>query len=173
MNLSILVGLAVDYVVHLAEGYHRSPHKDRRARVRDTLEGFGTSVLYGAMTTVGAAFFMIFAKLQFFLQFGTCLMCTIGFSLVYSLLLFTTILAIAGPQQDFGSIVAMYKYVKSKVKQQSVTSDLETDSMTSLSEEEVIPLSERKAEDDESQRASRNNQDSSINEVADSCTINL
>ena len=51
----LVVGLAVDYVVHLAEGYGRSEHKDRKQRTRDTLTEVGISVLSGAVTTVGAS----------------------------------------------------------------------------------------------------------------------
>lgn len=38
LNLVLVVGLAVDYVVHLAEGYSRSEHKDRLGRTRDALQ---------------------------------------------------------------------------------------------------------------------------------------
>jgi hypothetical protein len=51
--MCLLVGLAVDYVVHLAEGYHLSLHKDRLSRTRDMLEEMGTSVFSGACTTLG------------------------------------------------------------------------------------------------------------------------
>ncbi len=33
----LVVGLAVDYCVHLAEGYSRSAHSDRKNRTRDAL----------------------------------------------------------------------------------------------------------------------------------------
>ena len=68
LNLCLVVGLSVDYVVHLAEGYHLSVRKDRLGRTQDMLERLGISVLSGAATTLGAAFFMMFAKIQFFLQ---------------------------------------------------------------------------------------------------------
>ncbi len=34
LNLVLVVGLAVDYVVHLAEGYGRSEHTGRKERTR-------------------------------------------------------------------------------------------------------------------------------------------
>jgi hypothetical protein len=52
------------------------------------LEEMGTSVFSGACTTLGASSFMFFATLQFFMQFGVFMFCTIGFSLLFSLGLF-------------------------------------------------------------------------------------
>ena len=63
LNLVLVVGLAVDYVVHLAEGYARSPASDRLTRTKDTLEEVGISVLSGATTTLGASIFLLAAKI--------------------------------------------------------------------------------------------------------------
>jgi uncharacterized membrane protein YdfJ with MMPL/SSD domain len=104
LNLALVVGLAVDYVVHLAEGYSRSEARDRRGRVQEMLERVGISVLSGAVTTLGASLFMLFAKILFFMQFGIFMFCTIGFSLLYAIGLFATLLAIIGPEGDTGSI---------------------------------------------------------------------
>ena len=37
LNMVLVVGLAVDYTVHFAEGYSRSAHVDRKGRTRDAL----------------------------------------------------------------------------------------------------------------------------------------
>ena len=37
VNMVLVVGLSVDYCVHLAEGYSRSTHTDRKNRIRDSL----------------------------------------------------------------------------------------------------------------------------------------
>jgi hypothetical protein len=66
------------------------------------LESLGLSVVSGATTTLGASFFMLFSKLQFYMQFGTCLFATIGFSLVFSLVLYATVMAMIGPEEDVG-----------------------------------------------------------------------
>lgn len=112
LTLAILVGLSVDYVVHLAEAYHHSPYTDRQSRTRHMLQALGPSVLSGAATTIGASFFMLFAKIQFLLQFASCLMATIGFSLFFSLALFTTVMAMVGPEGDTGSIVEFFRWLK-------------------------------------------------------------
>ena len=100
LNLTLVVGLAVDYVVHLAEGYMELKHESRLARVHHTLKHVGISVLSGACTTLGASVFLLAAKIVFFLQFGIFIFCTIGFSILFSLLFFTTILGLIGPEQD-------------------------------------------------------------------------
>ena len=68
LNMCLVVGLAVDYVVHLAEGYHMSHARDRKGRLRHALQRMGISVFSGACTTLGASAFMLFAKIQFFFQ---------------------------------------------------------------------------------------------------------
>ena len=108
----LVVGLAVDYVVHLAEGYGRSEHKGRKERIRDTLTEVGISVLSGAVTTVGASLFMLGAKILFFVQFGVFVLSTLGFSLLFALGLFTTVCALIGPQDNVGSIKSLFKCCK-------------------------------------------------------------
>ncbi|OWF55417.1 protein dispatched homolog 3-like [Mizuhopecten yessoensis] len=116
LNMTMLVGLAVDYVVHLAEGYRNSLHKDRLHRTRDMLEEMATSVFSGACTTLGAALFMFLAKITFFMQFGIFLFCTIGFSLFFSLGLFSVLMGLIGPQNDTGSLRPIFNFIKRTLK---------------------------------------------------------
>ncbi|XP_071080944.1 protein dispatched homolog 1-like [Haliotis cracherodii] len=109
LNMCLVVGLAVDYIVHLAEGYHLSKSRDRKSRVRDTLEAMGVPIFSGACTTLGAAFFMLFAEIQFFFQFGIFMFCTIGFSLLFSMGFFITLLGIVGPSGDQGDFVVFFR----------------------------------------------------------------
>lgn len=111
LNLTLVVGLAVDYVVHLAEGYMHLVGEDRLTKVRHTLTHVGISVLSGACSTLGASIFMLAAKIVFFFQFGIFMFCTIGLSILFSLLFFTILLAITGPQEDEkGSVQPAVKY---------------------------------------------------------------
>ncbi len=107
--MCLVVGLAVDYIVHLAEGYHLSKSRDRKSRVRDALEFMGVPVFSGACTTLGAAFFMLFSEIQFFFQFGIFMFCTIGFSILFSLGFFITLLGVVGPSGDQGDVVVFFK----------------------------------------------------------------
>ena len=112
LNLSLVVGLAIDYVVHLAEGYHSSKQQDRLGRLHDMLSEVGVSVISGAFTTLGASFFMLFAVVLFFIKFGLFMFCTIGFSMIYSLGLFSTLLGIMGPERNVGSIMPLVNLIK-------------------------------------------------------------
>ena len=114
LNLTLVVGLAVDYVVHLADGYVRSQKQSRRDKVRETLGHVGISVLSGASTSLGASVFMVAAKILFFFQFGIFMFCTIGLSIIYALILFTTILGIFGPEGNTGSLEPFYNWCKRK-----------------------------------------------------------
>ncbi|XP_045187392.2 uncharacterized protein LOC123545146 [Mercenaria mercenaria] len=118
LNMCMVVGLTVDYVVHLAEGYTLSLHKDRFSRVRDMLDEMAVSVFFGAITTLGASMFMFIAQLSFFLQFGIFMFSTIGFSLFFAMGMFVTLMGLCGPQGDTGNLVALFqrlhKWCKSK-----------------------------------------------------------
>ena len=104
LNLILVVGLSVDYVVHLAEGYSRSSHSKRLGRLHDSLAQVGISILSGACTTLGGSAFLLFAEIVLFMQFGLFLFATILFSVVFALGFFSTLLGILGPEDDRGSI---------------------------------------------------------------------
>lgn len=109
LNMCMVVGLTVDYVVHLAEGYTLSLHKDRFSRVRDMLDEMAVSVFFGACTTLGASLFMFIAQLSFFLQFGIFMFSTIGFSLFFAMGMFVTLMGFCGPQGDTGNLVVLFE----------------------------------------------------------------
>ncbi|KAK6181586.1 hypothetical protein SNE40_009411 [Patella caerulea] len=116
LNMCLVVGLSVDYVVHLAEGYTMSKHKDRKSRVQDSLEAMATSVYSGACTTLGASVFMLFSQIIFFFQFGIFMFFTIGFSILFSLGLFITLMGTIGPENDTGDIKAVFGKLRHFVK---------------------------------------------------------
>lgn len=104
LNLTLVVGLAVDYCVHLADGYVRSKKTKRVDRLRDMLKTVGVSVLSGACTTLGASAFMLGSQIMFFCQFGIFMFCTIGFSIIFALGFFTVVVGLIGPEGDTGSL---------------------------------------------------------------------
>lgn len=112
LNLTLVVGLAVDYVVHLAEGYIQAVERTRTNKVRYALSHVGVSVLSGACSTLGASIFMLAAKILFFVQFGIFIFATIGFSILYSLFLFPTVMAWIGPEGKTGSLLPLWKSLK-------------------------------------------------------------
>lgn len=105
----MVVGLAVDYVVHLAEAYNVSHYVRRQDKTRDMLEKMGLSVISGAFTTFGAAAFMLGAQIQFIYEFGIFVIVTVCTSLLFSLFAFTSFLLILGPEGNTGSITALIR----------------------------------------------------------------
>ncbi|XP_064642212.1 uncharacterized protein LOC135496681 [Lineus longissimus] len=115
LNLCLVVSLAVDYVVHLAEGYFYTPFDNRKGRTYKMLEDVAISVFSGAATTLGAALFLLFTVIMFYLQFGVFLFCTIGFSIVYALGFFSLLMPMIGPEKEFGSLKPLWSWIKRRL----------------------------------------------------------
>ncbi|KAI0219169.1 hypothetical protein LSAT2_029224 [Lamellibrachia satsuma] len=112
LNLVLLVGLSVEFVIHLSEAYARSEHHRRLGRTRDALSEVGFSVLSGAFSSLGASFFLLLAQIVFLVEFGVFMFCTVGFSILYSLLFFTTVLGIIGPERRLGNVSSVKAQVR-------------------------------------------------------------
>jgi len=100
----MVIGMSVDYVVHLSDAYLSSIHDDRAGRCRFMLGKMGMSVVSGAITTLGAAFFMTFAYITFFSKFGLVIVFTISQSLITALCFFSAMMAFFGPEKTRGTI---------------------------------------------------------------------
>ncbi|XP_064629011.1 uncharacterized protein LOC135488360 [Lineus longissimus] len=109
LNMCFVAGLAVDYIVHVIEGFQLSDYHTRHDRIQECLRHVGISVISGAITTLGSSFFMLFAKINFFMQFGWFIFCTIGTSLMFSLFFLPALLSVVGPSGDQGSVMALCK----------------------------------------------------------------
>merc|ERR1719204_2805303 len=97
----MVVGMSVDYVVHLGESYLESKYLDRHSRARDMLEIRGFSLLSGAISTLGGIFFLFFTFIVFFFKFAVVIFFLIACSLSYSLLFFTAMMDSFGPNEEF------------------------------------------------------------------------
>lgn len=104
MNSIIIIGLSVDYVVHLANSYTESEEKTKEKKTKDMLTVMGVSVLGGGFTTLGAGLFVFGGKLRFFLVMGVLVSSTIGFSMAWSLIFFPVICYLIGPSNDVGNM---------------------------------------------------------------------
>lgn len=114
LNMSLVVGLSVDYAVHLGVAYTYAPFYDRKRRVRHALGEIGLSVISGALTTLGSGLFMMFAEIIFFMQFGIFIFATIGFSIVFAMTIFLVALSLIGPQGNTGATAPILRAVKYK-----------------------------------------------------------
>merc|ERR1719324_674198 len=64
--LVMVIGLSVDYVVHMADSYLEAPAQDRTGRTQYMMKKMGLAVLNGAATTIGAASLMCATYISFF-----------------------------------------------------------------------------------------------------------
>lgn len=105
MTIVILIGLSIDYVVHLANHYVESVYPDRHRKIKVSLRDLGISIVSGALTTAGAGFFLLFGTVIIFNKFAILILSTIFFSLMFSLLFFSALMHAFGPENDFGSLL--------------------------------------------------------------------
>ena len=97
---TIVIGLSVDYTVHLGHMYVEAAPAAREGKFEVSATNMGGTVISGGVTTLGAASFMYFCQLTFFSKMATLITGTIFFSLLYSLLLFMPLLALLGPEGE-------------------------------------------------------------------------
>jgi len=113
----IVIGLAVDYVIHLGHMYLEVGHlgyEKRAERWAMALKNMGTTVLAGAATTFMAGLSMRLCQMSFFTQMSTLISITVAYSLIYTLFFFMCVMRIAGPEHQFGDIGALAAWVWSK-----------------------------------------------------------
>ena len=91
--LIMSVGLSVDYCLHIAHGFEEAT-RSSAARVRSALEGFGPSVLKGALTTFLGILLLRFTNSSAFRLFFTVLFLTVVFGLVTGLLLLPVLMSL-------------------------------------------------------------------------------
>ena len=103
--MAFVAGLSVDYILHLVQAYRISSLKRREDRVQDALSSVGVSIVSGAITTLGSSAFIMFTQIEFFLEFGVFIFCTVGFSVLHAMLLFPAMLTIMGPSNDQGNLL--------------------------------------------------------------------
>jgi len=120
ISITILVGLSVDYLFHVADAYcgaetHHGQLLNRYERVRQALTEMGVSVISGAMTTIGSGIMLTFCTIQIFSKFGIIISLTLGLSIMFALFLFPAILSVVGPVGKMGSFVPMARFIYKKV----------------------------------------------------------
>jgi predicted RND superfamily exporter protein len=100
----ILIGFSVDYVVHLSVDYMHSAHTTRSDKMKQALSEMGVSILSGSITTFGSGVFLFGGKIILFNKFAVLVTCTITFSFLVAMLLFSAIMHICGPENGFGDL---------------------------------------------------------------------
>jgi len=100
----MVIGLSVDYVVHMADAYLEAHALDRKTRARFMCGKMGLSVISGAATTVGSSLMMCLTYILFFKKFGLVILWTITQSVITAIVFFVAMMALFGPEGNFGRV---------------------------------------------------------------------
>jgi hypothetical protein len=115
MCLSILVGVSIDYTLHLALAYQETkPSKPRAARATEAAQHMGISIVSGACSTASSGVLLFFTTITFFTLFGYFIVTTALLSVLFAVFFFMALLYTAGPEGPFGSLVAGLGCVRCK-----------------------------------------------------------
>ena len=109
----IVIGLAVDYTIHLGHMYdHARFHArldTRDERTAYALRKMGRTVFAGAVTTAGAASLMFACQLTFFVQMACLIVFTIALSITLALGLYVPLLHVIGPEREQGNLWYLWR----------------------------------------------------------------
>ena len=94
----VLVGLSLDYILHVAGAYVRIEDGCMKTRARGALTAVTRSVASGCSTTVGAALFLLGCTVTFFTKFGLFITWTLTAALVQACVVFPATCAVCGPE---------------------------------------------------------------------------
>ena len=123
----IVIGLAVDYTIHLGHMYdHARSHErlhSREDRVAYAMRKMGQTVFAGAVTTSGAASVMLACQLEFFKSMAYLIVFTILFSIFMAFFFFIPALWVFGPEGSQGNLVHIRKTVAGYFKSKPASPD--------------------------------------------------
>jgi putative flippase GtrA len=137
LALSIILGLSIDYAMHLAHAYLDSKSTTRVKKVRDALLERGGSVLSGAITTMGACFILFFGKLQIFSAFARIFLITILYSVYWALVVLMLMLLFWGPQGAAGTNMRMEITEEPRGAKKARTVEMTTTKRSPVKQDEI------------------------------------
>jgi len=104
IGLSIAVGMAVDYTVHIVNAYNNCPAQDRKSRIQYSMTLMGISITLGMIATNIAASFLLLCVITFFTGFGQFIIMTIFYSWMSAFFILCPMLMLIGPEGQWGEI---------------------------------------------------------------------
>lgn len=109
----MIVGLSVDYTVHLGHMYtfagNHEGFETRSERFEYAILTMGTTVIAGGSTTLGAGLFLFGAQITFFAKMAILLTLTVTFSLYYSFFFMMPLTSWIGPEGDYAKFRGVKK----------------------------------------------------------------
>ena len=110
----ILIGLSVDYGIHIGNAYVEAPStlKTRGERVRYALTTMGVSIVGSAATTVASGSILWLCTLMFFSKFAFLITSTIFSSICWSIFFIPLVLVTLGPEGKDWSLTTLFTGVR-------------------------------------------------------------
>lgn len=94
----VAIGLLVDFLMHVLLRYYESrPDQTREARVKETLQTMGVSIMVGGVTTFLGVLPLIFSSLQLFLTVFYAFFAMVFLGVSHGLILLPVVLSYVGP----------------------------------------------------------------------------
>jgi len=101
----MVVGMSVDYVIHLSDAYVECKATKRGPRTQEMLTKMGVSIVSGALSTIGMSFFLgFFTFVTFFSKIGLIMFFMIWMAMIFSLVGLSAFLDLVGPEDEHGKI---------------------------------------------------------------------
>lgn len=97
------MGLLVDFLVHVLLRFHESTYRTRHARVVDTLETMGSSILLGGLSTFLGVLPLALSTSALFRTVFICWCSMITLGISHGLMLLPVLLSMLGPMGKRGS----------------------------------------------------------------------
>eukprot|EP00928_Gymnodinium_smaydae_P026845 TRINITY_DN20952_c0_g4_i1.p1 TRINITY_DN20952_c0_g4~~TRINITY_DN20952_c0_g4_i1.p1 ORF type:complete len:2857 (-),score=361.22 TRINITY_DN20952_c0_g4_i1:92-8662(-) len=104
ISITTLVGMNVDYALHICHAYLAAPESTRKAKVADSLMHVGGAVLGGALTTIGSSTFLLPAWIYFFYQLGVFLLVNTCIAITFAFFFVSPLLMCCGPLGASGDL---------------------------------------------------------------------
>ena len=112
----MLIGFAVDYVLHLNTDYMHSAAKTRFDKMRQAYREMSISITSGCITTVLCGVVLFFGNLLFFKKFAMIICLTATMAYILAMFTFGALMHICGPENDLCTIsLKAFGKIKDKI----------------------------------------------------------
>ncbi|GMH36912.1 hypothetical protein BSKO_04785 [Bryopsis sp. KO-2023] len=100
ISVTILVGLSVDFALHISEAYLKSSADARRLRATEAIQRLGAPIFGAAITTILACLPLMMATILILKFFGIVVASSIALSILYGLGFLCPLLMLVGPDRQ-------------------------------------------------------------------------
>lgn len=112
----IFVGLSQDYIVHLGHMYIENIYDSKQKRMDFSLKSIGLTVISSGLTSYSSGVFLVFCNIYMLYKFGILIQISIILALFYSIIFFSALNYLMGPQNKSGDLIYwVWKPLRNKI----------------------------------------------------------